>query len=168
MDIRITAATPDDVALILRLIKALAEYERMSHRVVATEPMLRDALFGPRPYAEAVLARVGEAPVGFALFFPSFSTFAGAPGLFLEDLFVEPQWRGRGIGRALLAHLAAIAVERRWSKINWNVLDWNEPALKFYRALGAEPAKDWMGYGISGEALHQLAQQARSSVKPPG
>jgi GNAT superfamily N-acetyltransferase len=157
LNVQITAATPDDVPLILDLIKKLAEYERLAHRVEATEPLVHTALFGPRPAAEVIIARVGEVPVGFAVFFATFSTFAGLPGLFLEDLFVEADWRGRGVGGRLLSRLAAIALERGWSKINWNVLDWNETAIRFYQSIGGEPATGWIGYGVSGEALRRLA-----------
>jgi GNAT superfamily N-acetyltransferase len=162
MDLHIVAATTDDVPVILRLIRALAEYERLAHRVVVTEEMLREAFFGPRPLAEVVIARADDVAVGYAVFFPAFSTFAGAPLMFLEDIFVDKQWRRHCVGQALLSHLAAIAVARGWRRIGWNVLKWNEPALAFYQALGAEPANDWVGYGISGEALEKLAQRAGS------
>jgi GNAT superfamily N-acetyltransferase len=159
-EFRIEPATRGDVPLILRMIKSLADYEQLSDRVVATESQLRDALFGPRPFADVVIAYAGKEPTGFAVFFPSFSTFAGTPGLYLEDLFVEPQWRGQGMGRRLLAHVANVAVTRGWPRVNWSVLDWNDRAIRFYRGLGAEPVKDWMGFGISGDALTRLAQGA--------
>lgn len=160
--IQIDPATPGDVPLILELVKKLAEYEKLAHRVEATEELVRISLFGARPAAEVIIARVGSNPVGFAVFFASFSTFAGRSGLFLEDLFVEEAWRGSGVGRRLLSRLAAIALERGWCKINWNVLDWNETALRFYRSIGGEPATGWIGYGVSGEALKRLAQEPAS------
>ena len=143
---------------ILRLIKALAEYEKLGHEVVATEAGLREALFGARRYAEAVIGWVGVEPVGFALFFHNFSTFRGAPGLYLEDLFVEPSWRGRGFGRRLLAHLAAIAVERGCHRMEWSVLDWNESAIAFYRRAGARLLDDWRIFRLTGDALHAVAE----------
>jgi len=159
-DFRIDPATERDVAVLLRLIKGLADYERLSHQVVATEDGLRSSLFGPRPVAEAILARVGTEAVGFAVFFPSFSTFAGRPNMYLEDLYVEPQWRGRGVGRGLFARVASIAAERGCGQMNWSVLDWNEPALDFYRGLGAEPVKNWVGYKLAGESFRRLAEGA--------
>jgi GNAT superfamily N-acetyltransferase len=156
-DVRIEPATPDDVSTILRMIKALAEYEKMAADVVATEENLRNALFGAKAYAEVVVAYVGAEPVGFALFFHNFSTFRGAPGLYLEDLFVDPEWRGRGVGHRLMAHLAAIAVARRCHRMEWSVLDWNESAIAFYRRAGARLLDDWRICRISGEALRELA-----------
>ena len=158
--LRITRATERDVPLILRLIKALAEYERMSGDVVATEEGLRETLFGPRPAAEVVVGYAGEEPAGFALFFHNFSTFVGKPGLYLEDLFVVPKFRGRGYGKALLEHLAQIAVERKCGRFEWTVLDWNEPAIGFYRRLGAAPMEDWTIMRVSGAALERLARRA--------
>ena len=157
-DFRIAPATEADVPLLLRLIKALAEYEKLADAVVATEDGLREALFGARRYAEAVIGDVGGEPVGFALFFHNFSTFRGAPGLYLEDLFVEPRWRGRGFGRRLLAHLAAIAVERGCHRLEWSVLDWNESAIAFYRRAGASLLDDWRIFRLSGDALRALAE----------
>ncbi|HET7459958.1 MAG TPA: GNAT family N-acetyltransferase [Longimicrobium sp.] len=158
----IRAATVDDVPLILRFIRGLAEYERLADQVVATEDGLRETLFGPRPYAEVVIAEeVGE-PAGFALFFHNYSTFLGRPGIYLEDLFVLPELRGRGIGRALLAHLARLAVERGCGRLEWWVLDWNEDAIRFYRGLGAEPMDDWTVFRVAGEALERLAGQGAS------
>ena len=155
--LRITPATERDVPLILRLIKDLAEYERMSNEVVATEEGLRATLFGPRPAAEVLIGYAGEEPAGFALFFPNFSTFVGKPGLYLEDLFVVPKFRGRGYGKALLARLAQIAIERNCGRFEWTVLDWNEPAIGFYRKLGAVPMEDWTIFRVSGAALEMLA-----------
>jgi GNAT superfamily N-acetyltransferase len=154
---RIVPASAADVPLILRMITALAEYERLGADVVATEEGLRQALFGPRPSAEVVVGYVAAEPVGFALFFHNFSTFRGAPGLYLEDLFVDPQWRGRGYGRKLLAHLAAIAVTRGCHRMEWSVLDWNEPAIAFYRRAGARLLEDWRIFRLTGEALRTLA-----------
>ena len=125
--------------------------------MVATEDGLRQALFGPRPYAEVVLAEDAGAPVGFALFFHNFSTFLGRPGIYLEDLFVVPEARGRGVGRALLAHLARLAVERGCGRVEWAVLDWNAPAIRFYDSLGARPNDEWTVYRLTGDALTALA-----------
>ena len=141
------------------MINALAEYERLAHDVVATEDGLREALFGARPFAEVVIGYVGAEPVGFALFFHNFSTFRGAPGLYLEDLFVSPQWRGRGFGRSLLAHLAAVAVERGCHRMEWSVLEWNESAIGFYRRIGARLLDDWRIFRLTGDALRTLADR---------
>jgi GNAT superfamily N-acetyltransferase len=155
--LRIERATERDVPLILRLIKALAEYERMSDEVVATEDGLRRTLFGPHPAAEVVIAYAGDEPAGFALFFHNYSTFLAKPGLYLEDLFVVPTFRGRGYGKALLVHLAKLAVERDCGRFEWSVLDWNEPAIGFYKKLGATPMDAWKIMRVTGEALHTLA-----------
>ena len=157
---RIAAATAADVPLILSLIRELADYERMSDHVVATEADVERALFGERPCAEAVIARVGDEVVGFALFFQSFSTFVGRPGLYLEDLYVRPAHRGRGIGRGLLAHLARLAVERGYGRFEWSVLDWNELAISSYRRAGAVPMDEWTVYRLTGEPLRALAAEA--------
>jgi GNAT superfamily N-acetyltransferase len=156
-EFRIAPATAADVPLILRLIKGLADYEKLTQEVVATEEGLHAALFGPRPFAEVVIGYVGTEPVGFALFFHNFSTFRGAPGIYLEDLFVEPQWRGQGFGRRLIAHLAALAVTRACHRLEWAVLDWNAPAIGFYRGLGATAMDDWSIFRLTGRALHDLA-----------
>ena len=158
--VRIVPATVRDVPLILELIRGLAEYERLAHEVVATEELLRETLFGARPGAEVVIAYVGDEAAGFALFFHNYSTFLGRPGLALEDLFVRPAWRGRGVGRTLLAHLAALAVERGCGRFEWQVLDWNEDAIGFYRRVGAVPMSDWTTYRLTGEALRRLAAEA--------
>ena len=150
-------ATPADVPIILGFIRELAAYEKLEHQVVATEDGLRTHLFGRRPAAEAVIAELDGAPVGFALFFHNFSTFLGRPGLFLEDLYVQPQARGRGVGRALLAHLARLAVERGCGRMEWNVLDWNQPAIGFYTKLGADVLPDWRTCRVAGESLARLA-----------
>jgi GNAT superfamily N-acetyltransferase len=158
--IRIEPATSKDVPLILRLITALAEYERLSDQVVASEAALRDTLFGPSPAAEVVIAYVDDQPAGFALWFHNYSTFLARRGLYLEDLFVLPEWRGRGIGRELLAHLAKVAVERGCGRMEWAVLDWNEPAIGFYRKLGATVMEDWRICRVTGETLLALARAA--------
>ena len=156
----IRPATENDVAVILRFIEKLGEYEKLSHEVVATESALRENLFGDRPYAEVLLAYCGADPVGFALYFHNFSTFLARPGIYLEDLFVEPEHRGKGIGKALLVRLARIAVERGCGRLEWSVLDWNEPSIQFYRSLGAIAKDEWTIYRITGEALENLAARA--------
>jgi GNAT superfamily N-acetyltransferase len=159
-EIRILPGRAENVSTILALIRALAEYERLSDHVVATEAGLTRWLFGDRPAAEVVIAWAGDEPVGFALFFHNFSTFLGRPGLYLEDLFVKPEWRGRGVGRRLLSHLAAIAMERGCGRFEWAVLDWNEPAIAFYRRMGAVVLEDWRVCRVTGEALATLASLA--------
>jgi len=146
-----------DVPLLLRFIQDLAVYEKLAHEVVATEEGLRRTLFGQRRYAEALIARLEGSPVGFALYFHSYSTFLGKPGLYLEDLFVDPAHRGKGIGKALLQRLAAIAVERDCGRVEWAVLDWNAPAIAFYRSLGAAPMHDWTVFRLEGAALRAFA-----------
>jgi GNAT superfamily N-acetyltransferase len=155
--LRIERATERDVPLILALINGLAVYEKLAHEVTATETGLRETLFGPRPAAEVIIGYTGQTPVGFALFFPNFSTFLGKPGLYLEDLFVLPEWRGHGFGRGLLAHLASIAVERGCGRFEWSVLDWNEPAIGFYQSLGARLMDGWSIFRVTGDALTKLA-----------
>lgn len=155
--LRIERATERDAPLVLQMIKDLAEYERMDHLVTATEKKIRETLFGPHPAAEVVIAYAGDAPAGFALFFQNYSTFVGKAGLYLEDLFVRPEFRGRGYGKQLLAHLARIAIDRGYGRFEWSVLDWNEPAIGFYRKLGAVPMEDWTIFRISGDALDALA-----------
>jgi GNAT superfamily N-acetyltransferase len=151
--VRIRAATAADVATLLGLIRELATYERLADQVVASEADLAAAMFGPRPAAEAVLAEVGESLAGFALYFQSFSTFVGRPGIYLEDLYVRPAFRRRGVGRALFSHLARLAVARGCGRFEWAVLDWNAPAIAFYRSLGALPLADWTVFRLAGEAL---------------
>ena len=159
MSVQIDPATPADVPLLLELIKALAEYERMTDQVVATEADVHRTLFGDTPLAEAVIARSGGEAVGFALWFYNYSTFLGRPGLYLEDLFVLPEKRGLGIGRALLIHLARVAVSRKCGRMEWSVLNWNEPAIRFYRSLGAQPMDEWTVYRLTGDALTRLAER---------
>ena len=152
-------ATPADVPLILQLIRDLASYEKLSHEVVATEESLHRALFGDRPHVETVIARVAGQAAGFALFFHNFSTFLGKPGIYLEDLFVRPEFRGQGIGKALLRHLAKLACERGCGRLEWAVLDWNKPAIDFYAGLGAQPVSQWLLNRLSGDALEALAER---------
>ncbi|MGH7067632.1 MAG: GNAT family N-acetyltransferase [Acetobacteraceae bacterium] len=150
-------ASPADVETLLDLIRALAEYERLAHEVRATAADLQAALFGERTRAGALIAEVADQPVGFALWFYTFSTFTGRPGLYLEDLYVAPEHRGRGIGRAIFRHLARLAEAEGCARLEWSVLDWNEPALRFYAGLGAEPMSDWTVQRVSGPALSALA-----------
>jgi len=153
----IRPATVDDVALIAQLIRELAEYERLAHAAVASEADLRAQLFGERPAAEVLIAESDGEPAGFALFFHSFSTFLGKRGLYLEDLFVRPAFRGLGLGRHLMAALARIAVQRDCGRFEWSVLDWNAPAIGFYRALGATGMDEWTVQRLEGDALRALA-----------
>jgi GNAT superfamily N-acetyltransferase len=159
--LRIVPATKSDIPLILALIKELGEYERLAHEVVATEEILTETLFGDRPYAEVIIAYFDNEPVGYALYFHSFSTFLGRPGLYLEDVYVRPSLRGKGIGKALLATLARIAVDRKCGRLEWAVLNWNEPAIGFYKSLGAKPMDAWTVYRMTDEPLAQLASPSR-------
>ena len=156
----------EDVPLILQLIRELAEYERLPHEVVANEELLAGALFSERPAAEALIASLDGEPVGFALFFTNFSTFLARPGIYLEDLFVRPHARGRGIGRAMLQRIAAIAVERNCGRMEWSVLDWNGPAIGFYRNLGAVPMDEWTVFRLTGDALARLGGADGDSSSP--
>jgi GNAT superfamily N-acetyltransferase len=158
-DIRIRPATSDDVPLMITFIHELATYEKLAHVVVTSEVDLYAALFGERPVIEAVIASVDDAPVGYALFFPNFSTFLGKPGLYLEDLYVRPAARGIGAGRKLLEHLARIVVERGWGRLEWSVLDWNEPSIAFYKKMGAQAMDEWTVFRLTGKALETLALQ---------
>lgn len=155
--ISIRSATPADVPAVLGFIRELAVYERLGHEVVATEADVQAGLFGPRPYAEVALACFGGTPVGFALYFHNFSTFLGKPGIYLEDLYVRPEARGLGAGKRLLAWLARAALERGCARLDWAVLDWNEPSIGFYRGLGAIALDDWTTYRVHGAALERLA-----------
>ena len=150
-------ARPEDVTTILRFVRELAEFEREADKVVATEELLHDAMFGERPVAEAVIAERDGEPLGMALFFHNFSTWTGWRGLYLEDLYVTPEARGSGVGGALLRHLAAIAVDRGCTRFEWAVLDWNEKAISFYKSMGAEPMDEWTVNRVSGDALTKLA-----------
>ncbi len=158
--IRIEPATPDDVALILRFIKGLAEYEGLADEVVATEEDLGKFLFGAQPAAEAVIAYDGAEPVGFAVFCQHYSTYLGRPTLYLEDIFVLPEWRGSGVGRELMVYGGGLAKARGYPRMSWSVLDWNESAIGFYKNLGAQQAKGWSTYWISSEALERLGPLA--------
>ena len=165
-DFQIKAATEQDVPVLVSFIRQLAEYERLSDQCVVTDDVLRESLFGRRRVAEAVIGYFQERPVGFALFFHNFSTFLGRPGLYLEDLFVTPEMRGRGFGKALLVHLARLARERGCGRFEWSVLDWNEPAIQFYKSLGAVPMDDWTVYRVTGGALDRLADAGLAPFRP--
>ena len=160
MTIAIRPATPADLPLIGELIMALAEYEKLAHEVRFVPEVLGDKLFGARPYAEVLIGEIDGAPQGFALFFHNFSTFEGKPGIYLEDLFVRPEARGSGLGKALLARLAALAVERDCARLEWSVLDWNEPAIGFYKTLGARMMDEWTVMRVDGAALARLGAAA--------
>jgi len=155
--VNVRTAGCSDVRLILAFIRELAAYEKLAREVVATEEALAATLFGPQPRAEVLIAEVDGVATGFALYFHNYSTFLGRPGIFLEDLFVRPEARGRGAGRALLARLAAIAEKRGCGRLEWAVLDWNESAIGFYRTLGATPMNDWTTYRLTGDPLAKLA-----------
>jgi GNAT superfamily N-acetyltransferase len=158
-DFEIKPAVETDAPLILSFIKKLAVYEKLAHKVTANEDILRETLFGERRNAEVVIGYQGGHPVGFALFFHNYSTFLGRPGIYLEDLFVDEEHRGKGFGKALLAHLARLAKERNCGRLEWAVLNWNEPSIKFYKALGAAPMNDWTVFRLTGDALDELAGQ---------
>lgn len=156
-DFSIRPATAGDISELLRLIRELAEYEKLADMAVGTEARMRESLFGARPAAEALVAERGGRTVGFALYFTTFSTFLCSPGLYLEDLFVEPEHRGSGIGKALLRRLAALAVERDCGRFEWRVLDWNEPSIRFYESLGAKLMPEWVLVRMTDRSLAQLA-----------
>ncbi len=157
MSLAVRPATPADLPLIAELIRALADYEKLSAEVRFEEAVLAEKLFGPRPYAEVLIGEIDGQPQGFALFFHNFSTFEGRPGIYLEDLFVRLEARGAGLGKALLAELARLAIERDCARLEWWVLDWNEPAIGFYQSLGARAMDDWTVMRVDGEALAALA-----------
>jgi GNAT superfamily N-acetyltransferase len=159
LTLRIRSAQPADVVVIVNLIRELSIFEKLEDQVVLTEELIQAGLFGSRPYAEAVIAEEDAQPIGFALFFHTFSTFLARPGLYLEDLFVLADHRGRGVGRALFAHLAHIAVERGCGRLEWAVLDWNREAIRFYERLGAKPNSEWTVYRLAGEALSALGRE---------
>jgi len=160
--IQIRTATSDDVSLILAFIRELAEYERLSHEVVATETSLEDSLFGEHANSEVLIAELEKKPVGFALFFSTYSTFLSRQGIYLEDVYVRESVRGRGVGQRLLAEVARLAVERNCGRLEWSVLDWNEPAIEFYNRLGAVPQQEWIRYRITDESLEKLAAGANA------
>jgi GNAT superfamily N-acetyltransferase len=165
-------ATEEDVPLILALIRELAEYEKLPHEVVATEDRLRTSLFAERPAAEVLIGEMEGRPAAFALFFHNFSTFLGKPGIYLEDLFVRPEFRGRGLGKAMLVYLAGLAKERDCGRLEWWVLDWNQQAIRFYEKLGARAMDDWTVYRVSGDALERLCaggpETVQGNKKEPG
>jgi len=165
--LEIRPAAIDDAALILHFIRELAIYEKAEHEVKATEVSIRDTIFGPDSRVESLICEYEGEAVGFAVYFFNYSTWLGKYGLFLEDLYVTPERRGIGAGKALLERLARIAVERDCGRFEWNVLDWNEPSIRFYESLGASPLKEWIGYRLTGRALHDLAGTARSAGKQP-
>jgi len=155
----IREATINDAPVILALIKELAEYEKLSHEVEATDADIRQSLFGDRPVAEALIGELNGVPISFALFFYNFSTFLGKPGIYLEDLYVKPEYRSNGFGRKILAQIARLAKERNCGRFEWSVLDWNEPAIRTYDRLNARPMKEWILYRLTGDALNKLAQE---------
>lgn len=157
MELLIRPAIREDVPLVLAFIRDLAEYERLSHEVTATEQDLADTLFGSRPGAEVLLGFTAGEPAAFALFFPNYSTFLGKPGIYLEDLFVRPAWRGRGFGKAMLSAVARTAVERGCGRLEWSCLDWNEPSIGFYKSLGAQAMDEWTVYRLTGSTLRSFA-----------
>lgn len=158
--LKLRLATPDDCELICQFIRELAVYEKLEHECVATPEQMRNMLFGSRPYAEVIIAEWDNAPAGFALYFFNFSTFMAKPGIYLEDLFVRPKFRGFGIGKALLARLAQIAVENDCGRVEWAVLDWNEPAIGFYKKLGAVMMDEWTVCRLTGVALRRLGKKS--------
>lgn len=156
-EVSLRFATEDDVPLILSLIKGIAEYEKLLHEVIATEELLKENLFGKRRTAEVILAFYNNEPAGFALFFHNFSTFLGKPGIYLEDLFVKLELRGKGIGKILLTYLGKLAIERDCGRVEWSVLDWNEPAINFYKKLGALPMDGWTVFRVTSDRIYNLA-----------
>jgi GNAT superfamily N-acetyltransferase len=165
-DFKIRSARVEDVPIVLELIRELATYERAPNHVTATEEQLVDVLFGEKPVAEVLLAFEGKSPVGFAVFFHNFSTWLGRPGLYLEDLFVKPEKRGKGYGRALLVDLAKIACDRGCGRMEWAVLDWNDSAIQFYRALGAKPMEEWTVFRLTRDGIARLAQSESIANEP--
>ena len=158
-------ATPDDCPLILDFIRELAEYEKLLHEVVATPEILRESLFGEKAYANALIAEYESQPVGYCLYFHNFSTFTGRPGIYLEDLYVQPAMRGKGFGKCMLAYLANLAVAQNFTRVEWSVLDWNEPSIQFYRSIGAAPMDEWTVQRLDGAALHAFASEFRGAEK---
>jgi len=158
-DFNIRSSNADDCPLILQFIKELAEYEKLSHEVVATPQILQQSLFGERPYAEVLIAEYQATPVAYALFFHNLSTFTGRPGIYLEDIYVQPEMRGKGFGKSMLSYIAKLAVERNCTRVEWSVLDWNEPSIQFYRSIGAIPLEKWTVQRLHGEALSKFAKE---------
>ena len=156
---KIRQAKDTDVSIILGFIRGLAEYERLLDQVVATESSLKNTLFGERPFAEVIIGELNSKPIGFALFFHNYSSFHGKPGLYLEDLYVQPNYRGHGYGKILLSYLAKMAIERNCGRFEWSVLDWNEPAIQFYKKIGAKPMSEWTVQRLDGAALEKLANE---------
>lgn len=159
--IEIKHATSSDIPLVLSLIKELAEYEKLSHEVIATEDDLKNTLFGQRSAAEIIIGYLNDIPVGFALFFHNYSTFLGRSGIYLEDLYVKEDIRGNGVGQKMLGYIAGIAKERNCGRLEWSVLDWNKPAINFYKSVGAKPMDEWTVYRLTGEALDKFASGSR-------
>ncbi len=158
-DFTIRSATVDDCALILSFIQELADYEKLGHEVVATPATLKETLFGEKAYAEVTIGEYQGKAIGYSLFFHNFSTFTGRPGIYLEDLYVQPEMRGKGFGKNLLAYLAKLAVDSNFTRVEWSVLDWNEPAVEFYRSIGAQPMEGWTGQRLDGDQLQFFAKQ---------
>ena len=158
-DFNIRSSNADDCPLILQFIKELAEYEKLSHEVVATPQILQQSLFGERPYAEVLIGEYHATPVAYALFFHNLSTFTGRPGIYLEDIYVQPEMRGKGFGKSMLSYIAKLAVERNCTRVEWSVLDWNEPSIQFYRSIGAIPLEEWTVQRLHGEALSKFAKE---------
>ena len=156
---KIRPAAKNDAGTILSLIKELADFERLTHEIVATEDDIRTSLFGERPFAEALIGEYDKIPISFALFFYNFSTFIGKPGIYLEDLYVKPEYRSKGFGRKMLVHIARLAINRNCGRFEWSVLDWNTPAIRTYDKLNAKPMQDWILYRLTGEALVELAEE---------
>ena len=165
MAFELRSPTEDEVHLVVGFIHELAEYEKLSHECLISEETLRDSLFGSRPYAETLLAFLDDKPIGFCLFFHNYSTFLGKPGLYLEDLYIQPEYRNRGYGKLILARLAAIAIERGCGRFEWAVLDWNEPSIAFYRKIGAVPMNEWTVQRLTGDALQALADTKTTGQK---
>ena len=158
-DFVIRHATSEDCQTILDFITELAIYEKLEHQVVATPATLQETLFGEKPYAMSIIAQYQGKPVGYALFFNNFSTFTGRPGIYLEDLYIQPAMRGKGFGKALLAYLAKLAVDSNFTRVEWSVLDWNEPSIQFYRSIGAKPMDEWTVQRLDGDELHAFAKE---------
>lgn len=159
IDFSIRNSNADDCPLILQFIKELAEFEKLSHEVVATPQILQESLFGERPYAEVLIGEYRAAPVAYALYFHNLSTFTGRPGIYLEDLYVRPEMRGKGFGKSMLSYIAKLAVARNCTRVEWSVLDWNQPAIQFYRSIGAIPLDEWTVQRLHGEALSNFAEE---------